>query len=422
MERSSRPTPEEIIATIGCGDAADIDQYLLNTADAEFNKEESDGPQDLQRAFNCLRAILMRHWENPAREVQKYVAGALMRRAQMFAHANAIDDARNDFSEVRSRYAEFEDIEVRRPVAAAFLEAGSLEERERDSDAALEWYEQGIEIFNNDQDALIEQQLVEMKINLAQIYVSRDWLDLAFEIVNDSARRWADSKIYWMRRKVAFLKVVQATAAAKNADHKTAALSLLPEAINYADRALGHFLHFVQGIAYEKWVRLLHERDHYDKAVLIADRFIVLAAEIMPTQSIDNNATEQIEEHLRNVHFYRAQSLVLLGRLDEALQACDLTGISSGDGEYTSADDKELAIAVLAVRAIILSKLRQFPAAKRCLFEIYRVAGTNVDETWTSAMVTSVGVAIENLESELKKVGLNLDEVTTPADGSPDPS
>lgn len=134
------PTPDELIDQLNLRDAPDIDQALMEVCDAELEAEDGR-PQDLQLAFNCLRSILMRHWKNPHPAVQKHVAGALLRRAQMLGFANQAAQARADFDEIWTRYRESADTDIRRIVAAGLLEAGELEEKLDNKTAAEKWYD-----------------------------------------------------------------------------------------------------------------------------------------------------------------------------------------------------------------------------------------------------------------------------------------
>lgn len=94
--------------------------------------------------------------------------------------------------------------------------------------------------------------------------------------------------------------------------------------------------------------------------------------------------TERFQIHIRETELLAAHSHNFVGHSEEALLACDRTGIHSGDGDYTSVKDKEFAVSVLAARVIALSRLHRFPTAKRYIVEIYKVAEGNVDESWTT--------------------------------------
>lgn len=131
---------------------------------------------------------------------------------------------------------------------------------------------------------------------------------------------------------------------------------------------------------------------------------------------------EQLRKHTREAELLAAHSHNLLGQSEQALLACDRTGTHSGDYEYASVKDKELAISAFAARIIALSRLRRFPLAKRYLVEIYKIAGSNADESWTTAMVVSVGRALEVMTAEAEKVGLVFEDITIPFDDLPDPS
>lgn len=426
MERSPYPTPDDIIRSVGCLGASNIDQCLLDTADTEFNKEEGEGPQDIERAFNCLRAILMRHWDNPAPEIQKYVAAALMRRAQIFAHFREFDAARNDFAEVRGRYEHSRDIEVRRSVAAAFYEAGNMEEKLNNTDDAVEWYEAAIDLFGNDDDDMIDIQVADMRIDLAIIYFGREWRDLGSELLDAGIRRWESHGEYWLRRKVANMRMHRALEAAYSAEtvqEQESALSLLDEAIAYTDCALGQFLHFIQGACFAEKVKLLYKMDRCDDAIECSEHFRERAIEELRDNPPNSKETvEQLQKHLRETALIAAHSHNFLDQSELALIACDRTGISNGDGEYTSVRDKEFAISALSARTIALSRLHRFPQAKRCIFEIYKIAGPKVDDNWTTAMMISVGRALEIMTEEAQKAGLEFAVITIPADDLPDPS
>src|SRR3546814_16462803 len=74
-------TPDDMIALTGCGTADSIEHCLLEACGREMNRPDGE-PRDIELAFNCVRAVILRLNGNDAPDVQQYMAAAILRRAK----------------------------------------------------------------------------------------------------------------------------------------------------------------------------------------------------------------------------------------------------------------------------------------------------------------------------------------------------
>src|SRR3546814_5483659 len=82
-------TPDDMIALTGCGTADSIEHCLLEACDREMNRPDGE-PRDIELAFNCVRAVILRLNGNDAPDVQQYMAAAILRRARSEEHTSEL--------------------------------------------------------------------------------------------------------------------------------------------------------------------------------------------------------------------------------------------------------------------------------------------------------------------------------------------
>lgn len=413
----AKPTPEDTIKAVGCDCAVDIDQCLLDTADTEFYRGEEDGPQDLERAFNCLRAILMRHWDNPEPKVQKFVAAALMRRGQIMAQGGNIEQALTDYDEVWVRYSGSEDPKVRKQVAAALLEAGQLEERQCNLVAAEKWYELTGR-YADDADPMTQYQVVQAQCNAADIYIDRGWLDPAFEKINALIARWSEHTEYWIRRRIANLMVNKAVGVKEDDERCAEALRLFDEAISYADRAVDPPAFFIQAGARLSKAHCFERLEDYEEAIKYVDSFENWMQEcVRPRPDYVKKTNSGAESSLRSAFLLKSRCLHELGRYHQALAAFDSAGVGYDD-LVEDMQKRERACNDLVRRGLILIGLGRYDEAETLRKEIFARSFRFPDPKVSISMIMSLG----HLGKCIEQRTLEPEWLTTPTGGSPDPS
>lgn len=139
MEKTPQSISDELIKQVGCAGADNVEQCLLDACDAELHKPEGE-TQEIERAFNSVRALILRLDGNTDPAVQKYLAGAVFRRTQFLAQFGRPEEARHDFKDVANSWRDSDDPDVRRIVAANWLEAGQFEEEQGNKRTALQCY------------------------------------------------------------------------------------------------------------------------------------------------------------------------------------------------------------------------------------------------------------------------------------------
>src|SRR3546814_21044609 len=87
-------------------------------------------PRDIELAFNCVRAVILRRNGNDAPDVQQYMAAAILRRAQFLVLFDHPEDARRDFQRTIRTWRGSADPNIRRVVAGLLLDAGRFEENQ----------------------------------------------------------------------------------------------------------------------------------------------------------------------------------------------------------------------------------------------------------------------------------------------------
>lgn len=359
------PTPDELIDQLNLRDAPDIDQALMEACDAELEAKE-DRPQDLQLAFNCLRSILMRHWENPDPAVQKHVAGALLRRAQMLGFANQTAQARADFDEIWTRYRESADTDIRRIVAAGLLEAGELEEKLDNKTAAEKWY--GLTShYENDTDDRTLIQVVNAQSNACDILIDRDWMDPAIEKIDVIRDRWSKHPEYWIRRRIANLLVAKGNGLIGNEERCAEAPQAMGQALSYAEQALTPPVYFIQADARLGKCRALMRLEDYETAIRVAEETENWAAQL--EASIGEAKYDQVRRRLDLVRLTKARCLHALERHEEALSAFDQCGTDLDD--ISDDPDKTIpTLKMLITRVDILCGLERWDEAEAYYSEI----------------------------------------------------
>jgi tetratricopeptide (TPR) repeat protein len=352
------PTPDELIDQLNLRDAPDIDQALMSICNAEFDAE--DRPQDLQLAFNCVRAILMRHWDNPDPSVQKHVAEALLRRGQLLVSEKYIDAARRDFEEIWARYKDSTETEVRRAVAGGLLEVGTLEEELGNKIAAQKWYELTSH-YENDTDNSTLVRVVRAQGNACDILIDRDWMDPAIEKIHWLRDRWGNHPEYWIRRRIANLLVAKGNGLIENEERSAEAPQALEEALSYAEEALTPPVYFIQADARLGKCRALQRLESYLSTIQFAEE-TEKWAELLEA-SISKEEYDYVRRRIDLIYLTKAGCLHALGRDEEALIAFD----SSGVGLDQISDDPDNTISTLkklTTQVDILCELRRWDEAE----------------------------------------------------------
>lgn len=360
------PTPDELIDQLGLRDAPDIDHALMKVCDAEIEIE--DRPQDLQLAFHCARAVLMRHWESSDPAVQKHVASALLRRAQLAAYSGHVDRARDDFDEIWTRYKDSTDTEMRRTVVEGLLDAGELEERSGNKITAEKWYALTSH-YENDTDGPTLIQTVRAQSNACDILIGRDWIDPAIEKIHALRDRWAQHSEYWIRRRIANLLVAKGNGLIENEERREEALPAFDEALVYTEQALEPPVYFIQADARLGKCRAFQRLEQYEKAVECADEMDRWADLLRANPDVDQKRVEHIKPALKLSRLVKSRCLHALDRHEDALSAFDKSGI----GLDAISDDPDRTISTLkalTTRVDILCSLGRWDEAEAFQSEI----------------------------------------------------
>lgn len=359
------PTPDELIDQLNLHDAADIDQALMEACDAELDADD-DRPQDLQLAFHCVRAILMRHWENPDPAVQKHVASALLRRAQICAFERHIDRAREDFDEIWVRYRDSTDTEIRRIVVEGLLDAGEMEEKLGNKTTAEKWY--GLTShYEEDTDGRTLIQVVRAQANACDILIDRDWMDPAIEKIDAIRDRWSKHSEYLIRRRIANLLVAKGNGLIENEEHRAAAPQALDQALSYTEAALAPPVYFIQADARLGKCRAFLRLENYEAAIQVAEQAEEWAAQLEARISKEEYA--HVRRRFDLIFLTKSRCLHALGRDEEALSAFDRCGTGLDD----ISDDPNETISTLKklmTRVDILCALERWDDAEAFYSEI----------------------------------------------------
>lgn len=358
------PTPDELFDQLKLRDTPDIDQALMDACDAELDAE--DRPQDLQLAFHCVRAILMRHWDNPDPAVQKHVADALLRRAQICAFAGHKDRAREDFDEIWTRYKDSTEVDIRRTVAYGLLEAGELEEKLGNKATAEKWYELTSR-YENDTDERTLIQVVRAQANACDILINRDWMDPAIEKIDALRDRWATHPAYLIRRRIANLLVAKGNGLIENKERAAEAPQVLQDALAYAEEALTPPVYFIQADARLGQCRAHLRLENYESGVQAAEDAERWAEELKAR--IDEAQYKHVSDRFGLIYLTKARCLYGLGRNEEALTAFDRCG--TGLEDITEDPDETVGVLkTLSTRVSILCGLERWEEAEAYYSEI----------------------------------------------------
>lgn len=407
------PTPEEMIVSLGISTAPDIDQALLDACMEALDTKES--PQDFQTAFNCLRAVLMRHWDNPDPEVQKHVAEALQRRAQILSLFKRVDEARADYEEVWIRYEDSEDPNVRNSVAVALYEAGKLEQREGNPQAAEKWYSL-IERYVDSSNSNVQYMIANAQDNLGELLAEAGELKRALAVFDKAIWRWTAHHDYWVRRSVSNTRHSKATALMDAGEYEVA-LRLFDETIAYADRLTDPPAFFPQISARLSKCYCLERMKRYGDvigAVEALARWVDETARPNPHYRGENR--DSTESLFRRAMMTKARCLHRLGDFPSALEACDQTGCAVTDIE--SCTETALAIVEdLMWRATILADLEQGEDAHELFYSVlHRLSEFGAPSDCARDI-------LEVIAHVGKYIGIEgFQDITTRADGLPDPS
>lgn len=412
MPEQRRPMADEIIAQVGCTDAVSIEECLLAACDTELDKPEGE-PQDIQRAFNCVRAVILRCDGNTAPEAQRYLAGALFRRAQFLAQLGHPDEARSDFKDVANSWRDSTDPRVRRVVAANWLEAGQFEEEQGNKRTALQCYTHAM-AHADDPDDMTQLQVVRAQSNRGEIHAALGELDEAENVFDAAIQRWEAHSDYWIRRAVANMRVYKA-AALKNERYYEGAIPLFEEAILYADRAIDPPAYFIQSGAWASKAGCLQVLERYEEAIACVDAMENwIVNHVRPTSS-GRSAHSMAEKSLRGAYFTKSRCLYELERFEEALRVFDLVGVTYDD-IAEDMDKRADACHKLVLRARILADLGRCDEAMKAHDEIVHRTMSFGQPAWTPEMLVSIAFLLSHIKE------CSGEALTTPADGLPDPS
>lgn len=407
------PTPEEMIIALGISTAPDIDQALLDACMEALDTKES--PQDFQTAFNCLRAVLMRHWDNPDPEVQKHVAEALQRRAQILSLFKRMDEARADYEEIWMRYEGSEDPDVRNSVAVALYEAGKLEQRERNPQAAEKWYSL-TEKYVDSSNSNVQYMIANAQANLGELLAETGDLKRALAVFDRAIWRWTAHHDYWVRRSVSNMRHSKATALMDAGEYEVA-LRLFDETMAYADRLTDPPAFFPQISARLSKCYCLERMERYGdvlEAVEDLGRWIDEAARPNPHyRGKDRTSADHL---FRRAMMTKARCLHRLGDFPSALEAWDQTGrvIDDIDG---CTEASRYIVEDLAWHTAILADMGRVDEARELFYSIsLRLSEFDHPPGWDFGILE----VIFHLAQQLGIKGFQ--DFTTPADGSPGPS
>lgn len=410
------PTPDEIIAMAGCADADCIERCLIAVCDREMHRPD-DEPQNIELAFNCVRAVILRLDGNEAPEMQQYLAGALFRRAQFLAQFDRPDDARRDYQDVAYTWDDSSDPVVRSIVAANFLEAGQFEEEQGHIGEAEKYYGQAAK-YADDPMTITQKQVIDALSNHAEIHIRRGWLDPALEMVSDIRARWQDHPEYWIRRRLANLLVVYADGVKQDDERCEEALPLLDDAIAYADRALQPPAYFIQAGAWMSKCHCLEKLERHEEAVACADAFAQWVADVVRAEpDYPKSSLAMVEGSLGRACLVKASCLNKLGRNDEALAAFRQSGVTLDDlGD--DFDKRQRACNDMIRLVKILADLGRKQEAEDLHDEISRRMFSYGEHSFETMTLVSLGMMhsyIEDGPDWFEKVHAETDDDTEPS-------
>jgi tetratricopeptide (TPR) repeat protein len=407
------PTPDEMIIALGLSTAPDIDQALLDACDEALDAKER--PQDHWTAFNCLRAILMRHWDNPDPSVQRHVAEALLRRAQMLAHLKRIDEARADYDELWSRYEDCNDPNVRNSLAVGLCEAGKLEARHKNWKMAKWWYSLTARFAESENDN-VQLMIVRAQDHLGELHADTGEMKQALAVFDWAIERWAQHHDYWIRRSVSNTRHSKATALMDGGEYE-AALHLFDEAMVYADRLTDPPAFFPQISARLSKCYCLERMKRYGDVVeAVEDLEHWVDQTARPDPHYRGEDRESTEHLFRRAMMTKARCLHRLRDFPSALDAYDRTGRVIDDIDSCTEASRHI-VEDLAWGASILADIGRVEEAREFFYSIgLRLAQFNRPPEWDFGI-------LEVTFHLAQQLGIKeFQDLTTPTDGSPDPS
>lgn len=418
MTNQRPPTPDEIIARAGCGNAGNIERCLLDVCDRELHRPEEE-PQDVELAFNCVRAVILRLDGNEAPEVQPLLAGAVFRRAQFLAQFDRPEEARHDFQDVAATWGRSTDLAVRRIVAANYLEAGQFEEDQGNIRTAEQCY--GLAAaYADDPDPITQKQAVDALCNHVDIFIKRGWMDVAAEKVAEIRARWQDHAEYWIRRRVANLLVGFADGMKQNDEYREESLALHDDAIAYANRGVTDPpAYFIQAGAWLSKCSGYEKLERHEEATACVDAFERWMEEtVRPNDNGERPRNAMAEGSLRRAYLIKARCLNEIGRHSEAEEAFKQSGIHLGDlGE--DFDKRQTACKDMLRLVKILVDLGRKEEAEDLYDEICRRMFSFGKESMEPMTLFAIGTALQYIKN-----GPDWFEkqFTSPSADSPDPS
>lgn len=418
MTKQRPPTPDEIIARAGCGNAENIDRCLLDICDRELHRPDEE-PQDVELAFNCVRAVILRLDGNEAPEAQPLLAGAVFRRAQFLAQFGRPEEARHDFQDVAATWGKSSDPAVRRIVAANYLEAGQFEEDQGNIRSAEQCY--GLAAaYADDPDPITQKQVVDALCNHVDIFIKRGWMDVAAERVTEIRARWQDHPEYWIRRRVANLLVNYADGMKQDNERREESLALHDDAIAYANRAVTDPpAYFIQAGAWLSKCSGYEKLERHEEATACVDAFERWMEEtVRPSDNGERPRHSMAEGSLRRAYLIKARCLNEIGRHAEAEEAFKQSGIHLGDlGE--DFDKRQTACSDMLRLVKIQADLGRKEEAKNLYDKIIDRLFSFEKPVCTEETMVYLAMMWGYLED-----GPNWfeKELTSPAAGSPDPS
>jgi tetratricopeptide (TPR) repeat protein len=325
----------------------------------------------------------------------------------MFTHMDRTKEAYWDFEEIWRRYNESTDPVIRRTVAAALLEAGELAEEFGSKVDAEKWYELTAG-YADDDDQSIQVNVVNALSNCCEIYIDRGWMDPAVEKITALMQRWHDHPAYRIRRRLANLLVRKAEGLMNDEERRTEAQTACDEAIAYADAAVTPPAYFIQASAWLIRCGTLQRLERFSDGIACVDameQWIISGIHRLP--DYEEDANRMVERSLNSAYLIKSTCLAELERYQEALDAFDKSGTGLDD---IVNDPKQtiLTLEVLTARAKLL-----------CL-----VNRTKEAEAFYEAVqerVLSFGLPPVEILTTMATMGVMIN-LTSPADGSPDPS
>lgn len=210
-----RRSPDEVIASLGIANEIDIDQVLIQICENEANDEERDA--DVGLCFDCVDSVLARHRENPDPVVQKYVARALFRRAQLLDHLRKFDEADAEFDTFWSRYKDSDDPAVRKAITdGQQVRSNCLAAQGRYQEALEAFDRSGVSLDDIREDSDETLNILKLLINRFSILVDMGHIQEARDFSAEAERRVMAFK---RRPKVEILATVFAMGAFIQARH-----------------------------------------------------------------------------------------------------------------------------------------------------------------------------------------------------------